>query len=37
MGTRVGTSLRSAILQDRDALVAQGKDNAPRDSEMSVG
>ena len=29
--------MRSAILQERDALIAQGKENKPRDSKLSTG
>mmetsp|Transcript_14993 Transcript_14993/g.18931 ORF Transcript_14993/g.18931 Transcript_14993/m.18931 type:complete len:95 (-) Transcript_14993:806-1090(-) len=29
--------MRSAIMLDRDDLVAQGKQHVPRDSEMSIG
>ena len=37
MGSKTGAQLRTAIMQERDQLIQAGKDDAPRDSELSAG
>ena len=37
LGSGAGSHMRSNIMQERDVLVKDGKENLPRDSELSVG
>lgn len=37
VGSKTGAQLRSAIMQERDQLINAGREEAPRDSEMSAG
>ena len=37
VGSTTGAQLRAGILKDRDELIRDGKQDLPRDSELSVG
>ena len=37
VGSKTGAQLRTAIMQERDQLIQAGRDDAPRDSELSAG
>ena len=37
VGSKTGAQLRTAIMQEREQLIHAGRDDAPRDSELSAG